>query len=296
MWPKQNSSIALLALLALVVPGGSLLLAWTLYRKFLPRMRAWARRCPTLLVVLAAVLQGCATHFDVRAGAAPRFQNLSAAPANAAAFVTPDALQPGDILLSSMPGLTAAGIELMTVAPVSHASLYIGDSQVVEAVRAGVGTRTLDEVMAEETVVLVMRYPGLTAAQARRMREYALARRGAGFNFVGITLQIPYAVARRVCELPLVPGLVRDRCIRGLGVVPQLASRERRFFCSQLVLQAYRHAGVRVTDADPRIVSPADILHMRQGDVPSFVIERPLRYVGHLKYDLPLVAAAPRML
>lgn len=294
MWLKSNAVSPYLAVAVLLLPGGSLLLAWMLCRRFLPRIRAWARRLANALFVLIALLPGCATQFG--AGVTPQFQNLSAAPAGAGAFVTPDALQPGDILLSSMPGLTAAGIELMTVAPVSHASLYIGNGEIVEAVRGGVGTRTLDEVMAEETVVLVMRYPGLTEGQTRQMREYALARRGAGFNFVGVTLQIPYAVARRVCELPLVPALLRDRCIRGVGIVPQLASRERRFFCSQLVLQAYRHAGVQVTDADPRIVSPADILHMREGDVPSFVIDRPLRYVGHLKYDLPLAAAVPGML
>ncbi|HEY4638237.1 MAG TPA: hypothetical protein VIH23_08250 [Burkholderiales bacterium] len=49
-----------------------------------------------------------------------------------------------------------------------------------------------------------------------------------------------------------------------------------------------------MTDADPRLVSPADILHMREGDVPSFRIRVPLRYVGHLKYDRPMLAAAAR--
>ena len=34
-------------------------------------------------------------------------------------------------------------------------------------------------------------------------------------------------------------------------------------------------------------VSPADLLHMREGDVPSVAVSRPLRYVGHLKYNPP---------
>jgi len=42
-----------------------------------------------------------------------------------------------------------------------------------------------------------------------------------------------------------------------------------------------------VTHADPRLISPADILHMREGDVPSVNIARPLRYVGHLKSPRP---------
>ncbi|MDH5211832.1 MAG: distant relative of cell wall-associated hydrolase, partial [Betaproteobacteria bacterium] len=65
----------------------------------------------------------------------------------------------------------------------------------------------------------------------------------------------------------------------------------RTLFCSQLVLQSYRQAGVPITDADPRLISPADILHMRDGDVSSVRVNRPLRFVGHLKYQE--VAAAP---
>ena len=114
---------------------------------------------------------------------------------------------------------------------------------------------------------------------------------GAGFNFLGITLQFPFAIGRKVCEVPLVPSAVRDVCIRSLGVLNQVTNSESQVFCSQLVLQAYRHAGLAITDADPRLISPADILHMREGDVSSVRIRKELRYVGHLKYERPVVVA-----
>jgi hypothetical protein len=38
-----------------------------------------------------------------------------------------------------------------------------------------------------------------------------------------------------------------------------------------------------LTTADPLLVSPADLLHMREGDVPSVRIAQSLQYVGHLK-------------
>ena len=76
---------------------------------------------------------------------------------------------------------------------------------------------------------------------------------------------------------------LRDACLRSLGVLPTMAARGMRLFCSQLVLQAYRQAGVEITSADPRRVSPADILHMREGDVPSVKPSTQLRYVGNLK-------------
>ncbi len=301
--PRTPSATALLVLTGLLMPGGLLLLAWTICRGFLRGIaaRAFERFVPTLLVIV--LLQGCATHLGTRLEASQgeevatvvpvlQFQNPSAEPAGKDAFVGEDVLRPGDILLTSMPGFTAAAIEFLTIAPVSHTALYIGDGRVVDAVRAGVQERSIDQVIAEESVVLVLRYPDLTETQARRIRAYARRKVGAGFNFFGITVQIPYTVGRRACELPFLAEVIRDACIRTMGVLSKLASKEDRLFCSQLVLQAYQHAGVPLTDADPRIISPADILHMREGDVPSVRIRKTLRYVGHLKYDQPVIVAA----
>jgi hypothetical protein len=74
--------------------------------------------------------------------------------------------------------------------------------------------------------------------------------------------------------------------------VHHLVTSREALFCSQLVLQSYRQAGVPITDADSRLISPADILHMREGDVSSVRVRKPLEYVGHLKYELA-VSEAP---
>ena len=255
--------------------------------------------------LLIVVLQGCATQFEARqersqnatadaSVAELHFQNPSAEPVGKHAFVRADQLRPGDILLTSMPGIAAAGIELLTTAPVSHAAVYIGKGRVIEAVRSGVRMRSIEQIMAEESIALVLRYPGLSDAQARRIREYAQHKLGAGFSFFGVSVQAPYSITRKACELPLVASPLRDACIRAMGVFSQLAETERQLFCSQLVLQAYRSAGVPLTDADPRIVSPGDILHMREGDVPSLRIHKALHYVGHLKYGHATVAGLDR--
>lgn len=255
------------------------------------------------MLVLAALglLNGCATQVsllgmaaDGGADATPaertlRFQSNSIATTANLGF---EALQPGDILLTSEPSLVSAGIRLMTFAPVSHAAVYVGEGKIVDAMRQGVRVRELPELLAEAAAVLVLRYPELTAEQAAVISEYAVNKSGAPFNFMGITLQIPFSLARRLCELPLVSPVLRDACIRGMGVMPQLAAAESRVFCSQLVLLAYRHAGVAVTGADPRLISPADILHMREGDVSSVNIEKQLRYVGRLKDQRAMASVA----
>jgi len=306
-WGNASWSPLTVLLAALLLPGGILLLAWALYRRFSRRRLEQQRTQRWIpLVALLALLPGCATQLGFRPAsetgdpatpsAVPmlQFQRSSIAPAELDVFLKPDALRPGDILLSSMPGFAAAGIKMMTFAPVSHAAVYVGNRQVVEAVRSGVRVRSIEEVLAEETVVLVFRHPELDAEQARRIGEYALEKSGAGFNFAGVTLNIPLSITRRVCELPLVPSVVRDACIRSMGLIHQLAAGENQLFCSQLVLQAYRHAGLPITDADPRLISPADILHMREGDVSSVRIHQRLVQVGHLKYGLPITVALQR--
>jgi hypothetical protein len=182
----------------------------------------------------------------------------------------------------------SAGIRLITFAPVSHAALYSGEGELVDAMRSGVRVRQLNDLLGEAAVVLVLRYPELTAEQSSLLAQYSVHKSGAGFSFLAITLHVPSAIMRRVCELPLVPGVIRDACIRTLGVLHQLAASESRMFCSQLVLQAYRYAGVALTGADPRLISPADILHMREGDVSSVNIVTPLQYVGRLRSDQPV--------
>ena len=303
--PRARSTGALVVLTGLLMPGGSLLLAWMLGRHLLSRVNREAAKRFVQTAALIVFLQGCATQFEARQevsqnpmadSAVPElhFQNPSAEPVGKNAFVSADQLRPGDILLTSMPGIAAAGIELLTTAPVSHAAVYVGEGRVIEAVRSGVRTRSIEQIMAEESIALVLRYPGLSHAQAGRIREYAQHKLGAGFSFFGVTMQAPYSISRKACELPLVAAPMRDACIRAMGVFSQLAESERQLFCSQLVLQAYRSAGVPLTDADPRIVSPGDILHMREGDVPSLRIRKALHYVGHLKYGRATVAGLDR--
>jgi cell wall-associated NlpC family hydrolase len=172
---------------------------------------------------------------------------------------------------------------VFTVAPVSHAALYVGDGQVAEAVGSGVRLRGTADFVAEESTIVAFRHPGLNDAQATALREFALAQVGKKYNGLGIVLQAPFTLQRQACELPVVPSLVRDFCIRGLAAVQLGAARNDRFFCSQFVLHAYQQARLPLTTADPLLVSPADLLHMREGDVPSVRTEQALLYVGHLK-------------
>ncbi|MDH3320145.1 MAG: YiiX/YebB-like N1pC/P60 family cysteine hydrolase, partial [Betaproteobacteria bacterium] len=187
-------------------------------------MKRWV-----LFVSALALIQGCATQFETRASSRSgdtqhvspipmlRFQGASIEPENGDELIAPADLRPGDIILTSASSLRSAGIQLMTLAPVSHAAVYIGNGQVVEAVGSGVRVRTLGKLLDEEALALALRYPELSAQQAQSVRAVALEKVGRHFNYVGVAVHIPLSINRRLCELPLTPSAVRDVCIRSLG-------------------------------------------------------------------------------
>jgi cell wall-associated NlpC family hydrolase len=241
-----------------------------------------------MLMSVVAALVGCASRIDPLAianGQSPvQLQNrLLLTPANGGQRIAVADLRAGDIILSNTNALVSMGIRALTLAPVSHASLYLGDDQVAEAVGSGVRIRSTADFMADESTIVAFRHPGLQPEHAEAMRRFAEQHNGKPYNTLGIVLQAPFTIQRQYCELPLLPGLVRDFCIRGLAAVQLGAARNDRFFCSQFVLQAYQQARLPLTSADPLLVSPADLLHMREGDVPSVRTEQALQYVGHLK-------------
>ena len=247
------------------------------------------------LLAAAVLMAGCASQVELPSrdnGLRVRLQDSGIAPGNGGELVGPAALQPGDILLTSIATVNSFGIRLGTFSPVSHAVVYLGDGQIAEAVGSGVRVRPVADVIAEEQMVVAFRHPLLQPAQMARLQGWALTQVGTRYNTAGVLLNAPFVLNRRACELPLVPGPLRDFCISGLATVQLGGSRNDQFFCSQFVLEAYNQAGVPITTADPRWVSPADLLHMREGDVPSIAATQPLRYVGHLKYNPPPLIAA----
>lgn len=242
-----------------------------------------------------ALLGGCATRFfDDGEDMTPRLQvqNKALHPGNGGLAVGAQALRAGDILLSSANGMTSMGIRLLTLSPVSHACLYVGNGEVAEAVGEGIRRRTIGALLEEESTVVAFRHPRVADAHVEKMQAFVGETVGQRYNYVGVMLHAPFSLERRFCELPLTPTLVRDICLQGVGAVQLGLGRSDRFFCSQFVLEAYRRAGLPLTDTDPRFLSPVDLLHMREGDVPSVRSHQALQYVGHLKFDPGLAPAA----
>lgn len=239
-----------------------------------------------LVLLLSSFLISCATGLKTtEANPTPTlaFQSKALNPANGGLLISGERLQPGDIILTADNGIKSQGIRLITLSPVSHAAVYMADQLVAEAVGEGIRRRSVADLLAEEATIVVFRHPGVTADGMLKMDAFVTKHVGQKYNYFGAMLQAPFSIERRVCELPLVPSAMRDFCIQGVAAIQLGLGRNDQFFCSQFVLEAYKTAGFPLTDADPRLISPGDLLHMREGDVPSVKIRQTLQYVGHLK-------------
>jgi hypothetical protein len=255
-----------------------------------------------LLLLAPLALAGCATQITDRSdpsaaggGKTIAFQRKSLAPTDGGRLVSAEDLAPGDILLSASPGIASAGIRLITTSPVSHAALYVGNGEIAEALGSGVRLRRIEVMLAEESVIAAFRHPSLDDNDALRVAAFARAAVGKHYDYTGVMLHAPFALQRRVCEIPGVPTVLRETCLSSLATLQLVRGSDDRFFCSQLVLESYRAVGLPITRAPPHWVSPEDILHMRAGDVSSVPVEQPLLYVGHLKFsatalDMPTLA------
>lgn len=199
-------------------------------------------------------------------------------------------LMPGDLLFSANDkGINSLAIRLMTHSAVSHAFIYLGNEEVAEAVGGdGVRITSLDDALRGNSLIAAYRRPDLTTEDSTAINQFARSLAGEKYNLFGIAKQAPYSVARKACELPVVPRAFRHLCLNSTALITITPLSSEKYFCSQFVVAAFNHAGKPLTEVPPEWVSPNDLLHMRENDIPSLVPSVPLQYVGHLSCSASL--------
>ena len=183
------------------------------------------------------------------------------------------ALQMGDIIVSTTDHVSSHGIRFGTGSQVSHAKLYIGGGQVIEAVGQGTIMRSLAESLADDSLAVAFRYPGITSEQQLMVRDFAGQQLGKPYNYLGIVRQALFQVERSNCDA--LPDDLAGLCRNWVGGIVLGPGNDDTFFCSQLVLAAYANAGIPLTPTPPVWSSPEDVAELR--------LSGHLAYVGHLK-------------
>ncbi len=120
--------------------------------------------------------------------------------------------------------------------------------------------------IADDTLAVTYRLKSMNAAAARKILSFAQSVVGRPYDARGA----------------IGGGMRYNRmvCIAAVGIIPcSFAAMgdfksEDKFYCSQLVLEAYRRAGVSFIDVNPNVSMPQDIVNAYSS--------HKLMYVGHL--------------
>lgn len=178
------------------------------------------------------------------------------------------ALQAADIIASAGKGKVSAGIKFGTSSEVSHTALYAGNGKVIEAIGEGVVMRSLDKSLEDHDLAVAYRVRGMDFATADKIVNFMRSKIGKKYDTAG--------AAAAGTRAP-VGGVV---CVLVFGIVPCGLARagafksNDKFYCSQLVLEAYRRAGAAFIDQNPNTSYPQDVV--------TAYSHGKLMYVGHL--------------
>lgn len=178
------------------------------------------------------------------------------------------ALYPADILLSTGGAAASVVIRGATASRYSHAALYLGDGQIVEAIGHGVTRQGIRDAMGDDTLVSVYRRLRMSLEQGQQVVRYARRQVGKDYDYSGALgggITSPSGIVIGVFLSPIVAvgGIAADLYNR--------ANPEASFYCSELVALAFESAGVSL-GSGAASTTPADISR-------SHV----LNYVGDLK-------------
>jgi uncharacterized protein YycO len=182
--------------------------------------------------------------------------------------ITEAAMQAADIIVSTATGAASAVIRTGSFSRFSHAALYIGGGEVVEAIGEGVVKRSLTDKLLHDTLAVVYRRKYLSSAQAGLVVQFAKRQVGKPYDFAGVAGASSHTTGGFIARFLFIPiGVVQD-----VGALSNMISPDSKFFCSELVLRAFQEADAPVTAGSPQTSAP--------GDIPlSHLVE----YVGDLK-------------
>ncbi len=177
-------------------------------------------------------------------------------------------LKPADILLSTGSAAASIVIRSGTLSRYSHAALYIGNSQIVEAIGSGVTQQSLQDAMSDDTLVAVYRRMRMSDAQRLQAIRSAKAQVGKKYDYAG-------AAGGGITSGPgFVIGLFLSPIVAIGGISADLYNRsnpEASFYCSELVALAFEKAGAPI-GSGAASTTPSDVSR-------SHV----LNYIGDLK-------------
>ncbi len=166
-------------------------------------------------------------------------------------------LKPADILLSTGSGAVSNVIRKGTGSRFSHAALYIGNGNIIEAIGTGVVNQSLKSAMSDDTLVVVFRHKTISPSQAATAISYARKQVGKKYDASGAASSAsgsPVVIAVGFIMGPI--GTVLTTGLSAAGAYNAINS-EGSFYCSELVAHAFAKANCPIGPSKSSITPKA---------------------------------------
>lgn len=186
-------------------------------------------------------------------------------------MLTIDNLQPADIMLSTGGAAASVVIRAGTVSRYSHAALYIGNGQIIEAIGSGVTLQGIRDAMSDDTLVSVYRRLRMSREQGLQVIRYARQNIGKQYDARGAVAGGLTSGSGLVIGIFL-SGIIMINPLAALAVSGAVAADlynranpEASFYCSELVALAFESANVPLgsgaASTTPRDISRSHVLN-----------------------------------
>ena len=146
---------------------------------------------------------------------------------NDATKITAAKLKPGDVFIFDSNGITRVATKLLTLSSFTHAAIYIGNGEVVEATKDGVVKHSLREAFSDQRICYVLRRDGLNDAQRDKLVNAAKDWEGAKYS-----------------TQHLIDCLFGGEIARNKTRVEKLGVNKPAVICTELVQRIFRDAGL----------------------------------------------------
>lgn len=183
--------------------------------------------------------------------------------------LAPFALKTADIIVSTTAAADSRAIRVGTSSLFSHAMLYDGAGKVIEAIGEGVVRRPLATELSHATLAVALRRKGMTESLGRKVVLNAVQLMSSAKGY-----DVPGAIGAGLARMTTLCDVHVVLCAGVIAAQAGLFSRPNRFYCSQLVTEAFRRAGVPIINRASSASIPQDIIQARSEGV--------LEYLGDL--------------
>jgi len=176
-------------------------------------------------------------------------------------MIAVSALRPADIIVSTTDANVSAVIRAGIGSSVSHSMIYVGGSNVIEAVESGVVRQPIALSLNQAVLAIALRRRNLTAQQRRAVVEYAAQFMFRPYDKIGAAGS-GTSLGRGSLLAAFGCGLTLGLCavgVAGMADNAKPANADRAFFCSELVARVFELAGAPVVEGPPSYTTPRQI-------------------------------------